>query len=263
MIDKKKGKNGDDDKKKKDKKGKKGNPFAKKSKSDEDEEEDATEHTTTTNGPGKKGGPGCPEGQFMNPVTKKCVPRKGAFKGKSDQEDAEANPGNREGLVPPPAGQVNLPSDCPPNTGWDAKLKICRPIDSMDKNRPSGASPESPTSTAEELEEMTPARLIQELDRILSEQDETKSKPRIDAKDLPNAAFPPSTVSAEKRVLMHHTPAVEDPYDTESVDIGRLRNALARVSKVEGFSEKAIEDAFDHLLYHAREVVTAAREKKE
>ena len=110
---------------------------------------------------------------------------------------------------------------------------------------------------------MTPARIIQELDRILSERDETKSKTRVDAKNLPNAAFPPSTVSAEKRVLMHHTPVVEDPYDTESVDIGRLRNALARASKVEGFSDKAIEDAFDHLMYHAREVVTAARTKKE
>ena len=255
IMDKKKGKNGDDDKKKK---GKKGNPFGKKSKS---EEEDAAQHpTTTTNGPGKKGGPGCPEGQFMNPVTKKCEPRKGAFKGKSDQENAA---GNREGLVPPPAGQINLPSDCPPNTAWDAKMKICRPIDSTAKNRPSGASPESPTSTADEVEELTPARLIQELDRILSEQDENRSKPRVNAKDLPNAAFPPSTVGAEKRVLMHHTPDVEDPYDTASVDVGRLRNALARANKIEGFSEKAIEDALDHLLYHAREVVAAVREKKE
>ncbi|KKN03406.1 hypothetical protein LCGC14_1107920, partial [marine sediment metagenome] len=258
MIDKKKGKNGDDkDKKKK----KKGNPFGKKSKS---EEEDAAEHpTTTTNGPGKKKGPGCPEGQFMNPVTKKCMPRKGAFKGNSDQEAADVIPGNREGLVPPPAGQVNLPSDCPPNTAFDAKLNICRPIDSRDKNRPSGVSPESPKSTADDVEELTPARLIQELDRILSEQDENKPKSRVDAKDLPNAAFPPSTVGSEKRVLMHHTPDVEDPYDTNSVDIGRLRNALARASKVDGFSEKAIEDALDHLLYHAREVVTAAHEKKE
>jgi len=240
MLDKKKDKKGGD---KKDKKGKKGNPFGKKSKSEEDE--DAESHG---DGPMKK---------------KKKAMKKKAVCSDEEQEEAEAMPGNREGLVPPPEGQVNLPSDCPPDTAWDAKLKICRPIDSMDKNRPSGASPESPKSTAEELEELTPARIIQELDRILSERDETKSKTRVDAKNLPNAAFPPSTVSAEKRVLMHHTPAVEDPYDTESVDIGRLRNALARASKVEGFSDKAIEDAFDHLMYHAREVVTAARTKKE
>jgi len=83
MIDKKKGKKGDkkDDKKKK-----------KKAKSDEDEAQ------TTPNGPGKKKGPGCPEGEFMNPITKKCQPRKGAFKGKSEKEDAEnAQPDNREG----------------------------------------------------------------------------------------------------------------------------------------------------------------------
>jgi hypothetical protein len=249
MLDKKKGKDGDDDKKKKkDKKGKKGNPFGKKSKSEEDEDAQ-----TTPVGPGKeKDDHGCDTAtETYDTEEEKCVKSRTA---KAD---------NREGLVPPPAGQVNLPSDCPPDTAWDAKLKICRPIDSMDKNRPSGASPESPTSTAEDLEELTPARIIQELDRILSERDETQSKTRVDAKDLPNAAFPPSTVSAEKRALMHHTPAVEDPYDTESVDIGRLRNALARASKVEGFSEKAIEDAFDHLLYHAREVVTAARAKKE
>ena len=250
IMEKKKGKNGDDDKKKK--KGKKGNPFGKKSKSEEDEDAQ-----TTSVGPGKeKDDHGCDTAtETYDTEKEKCV--------KSRTAKADANPGNREGLVPPPAGQVNLPSDCPPNTGWDAKLKICRPIDSMDKNRPSGASPESPTSTADEVEELTPARLIQELDRILSEQDENKEKTRIDAKDLPNAAFPPSTVGSTKRALMHHTPDVEDPYDTASVDVGRLRNALARASKVEGFSEKAVEDALDHLLYHAREVVTAAKEKKE
>jgi hypothetical protein len=133
----------------------------------------------------------------------------------------------------------------------------------MDKDRPSGASPQAPKSTADEVEDLTPARLIQELDRILSEQTENKEKSRIAAKDLPNAAFPPSTVSSTKRVLMHHTPGVEDPYDNASVDVGRLRNALARASRVEGFSEKAVEDALGHLLYHAREAILAAHEKKE
>lgn len=212
------------------------------------------------NGPGNKGGPGCPDGQFMNPVTKKCMPRKGAFKGKSEQEDAQAQPGNREGLTPPPAGKVQHQSDCPPNTAWDAKMKICRPIDSMDKDRPSGASPQSPKSTA--VDSMSPARLIHELDRILSLQEGGKEKSRVAAKDLPNAAFPPSTVSSTKRILMHHTPDVEDPYDNASIDVGRLRNALARASKVEGFSAKAIDDATEHLLYHAREIVKAANSKK-
>ncbi len=262
-IKKKKGKKGDDKNGKEDKKG--GFPDFLKKKKKASEEDDAAVHPTTTpNGPGKKGGPGCPEGQFMNPVTKKCMPRKGAFKGKSGQEDAEhANPGNREGLTPPPAGKVQHQTDCPANTAWDSKMKICRPIDSRAKDRPSGASPQSPRSTADDVEELTPARLIQELDKILSQQSGSREKSRVNAKDLPNAAFPPSTVGSEKRVLMHHSPGVEDPYDNASVDIGRLRNALARVNNVEGFSEKAVEDAFDHLLYHAREIVTVANEKKE
>ena len=250
IMDKKKGKNGEDDKKKK---GKKGNPFGKKTKSEE-EDEDAQ---TTSVGPGKqKDDHGCDTATETYDVkTEKCV--------KSRTAKADANPSNREGLTVPPAGKVQHQSDCPPNTAWDSKMKICRPISSMDKDRPSGASPQSPKSTADDVEKLTPARLIQELDRILSEQDENKARPRINAKDLPNAAFPPSTVNATKRVLMHHTPDVADPYDTATVDIGRLRNALARANRVEDFSEKAIEDALEHLLYHAREIVTAVREKKE
>jgi hypothetical protein len=251
MQDKKKGKDGDK------KKGKKGFvPFGK-SKSEEDEEAQ-----TTPNGPGKKGGPGCPEGQFMNPVTKKCMPRKGAFKGKSEQEEAEANPSMREGLTPPPAGKVQHPTDCPPNTAWDAKNKICRPIDSMDKDRPSGASPQNPKSVADEVQEMSLARLVSALDEIIRQLGDSKEKSKVLAKELPNAAFPPSLVSDTHRSLMHHTPNVEDPYDTTSVDLARLRNSLFRASTVKGFSEKAVEDAIEHLIFHAREVVLQSLEKK-
>jgi hypothetical protein len=243
---KKKGKDGEDDKKgKKGKKGKMAPPFGKKAKSEE--EEDATSHGDMPMKPAKK---------------KKEAKKKMAGKGEV-QEDADAKPGNREGLTPPPAGKVQHQSDCPPNTAWDAKMKICRPIDSMDKDRPSGASPQSPRSTADDVEGLSPARLIQELDRIISEQGENRGKSRVAAKDLPNAAFPPSTVGSTRRVLMHHTPGVEDPYDSASVDIGRLRNALARANRVEGFSERAVEDALDHLLYHAYEVITEAHGKKE
>ncbi len=264
-IKKKKGKNGDDEKNGKN--GKKGGfpDFLKKkkSKSEEDETEDATKHgQTPTNGPGKKGGPGCPEGQFMNPVTKKCMPRKGAFKGKSDQEEAtHANPGNREGLTKPPAGKVQHPSDCPDGTAWDAKSKVCRPIDTRAKNRPAGSSPQPATSVAEA---MSTAQLIQQLDEIIKENAVEKTeKSRIAAKDLPHAAFPPSLVSPTRRSLMHHTPGVEDPYDTLSVDVARLRNSLFRAYTIEGFSAKAIEDAQEHLLFHAREIVKERVEKKD
>jgi len=231
MMEKKKGKDGDD------KKGKKGKPFGKKSKSEEEEAQ------TTSVGPGKeKDDHGCDTATETYDVAKeKCV--------KSRTAKADAVPGNREGLTPPPAGKVQHQSDCPPNTGWDSKMKICRPLDSMDKDRPTGASPQSPSSTAD-VGDLSPARLIQELDRLLSLQEENKTKNRISARNLPNAAFPPSTVSATRRALMHHTSTVEDPYDTSTVDVARLRNALARVNGVEGFSEKAVEDAFEHLLYH-------------
>ena len=62
---------------------------------------------------------------------------------------------------------------------------------------------------------------------------------------------------------MHHTPDVEDPYNQETVDVARLRNALARSAAVEGFSEQAVTDAREHLLYHARAIVTDRLSKKD
>jgi hypothetical protein len=202
-------------------------------------------------GPGKSG-PGCPEGQFMNPVTKKCMPRKGAFKGKSESETA-----GREGLTTEVPGKVKLPQDCPAGTIWDGNRRTCTPLDPSDKNRPSGsAGPMNPKNVAS----MSTAQLIQALDEVLKEQG-TKEKSRVAAKDLPNAAFPPSLVSSTHRALMHHTPDVSDPYDSASVDVARLRNALYRTSKVEGFSDKAVEDGIEHLLFHAREIVEARTKK--
>jgi hypothetical protein len=232
----------------------------KKTKSAEDEE-----GQTNSNGPGKdKDSKGCGPGEFLNPITKKCMPRKGAFKGKSDKEDAQAMPGNREGLTPAPAGKVQHQSDCPPNTAWDAKMKICRPIDSMDKNRPSGASPQSPKSTAD-VSEMSSSLLIKHLDAFIKEEIEAgrKEKARVSAKDLPNEAFPPSLVSSIRRALMHHDPSVEDAYDHESVDASRLRNALARVDGLTGYAAKAVDDAREHLIFHAREIVSNYLSKKD
>ncbi len=249
IMDKKKGKNGKDDDKKK--KGKKGFiPFGKKSKSDTEEAEG-----TTPNGDGGKKGPGCPEGQFMNPITKKCMPRKGAFKGKSEQEAAD----NREGLVDAPAGKVRHPDDCPAGTAWDGVLHVCKELDSMKKISP-GNQDINPKMHA--VDDMSIAKLIQHLDRILQEAG-TKEKSRILAKTLPNAAFPPSVVSPTRRILMHHTPSVEDPYDSVTVDISRLRNALARVDTVTEFSDKAVQDAKSHLIFHAKEIVEENLTKKE
>ncbi len=263
----KNGKNGDDDKKGK------GLPDfiqkmvdKKKKKSKAEEEEDATKHgQTTTNGPGKQQTKkDCAPGEFFNPVTKKCMPRGAPFgkKSKSEEETAvNAQPGNREGLTSDPAGRVKHGTDCPPGTFWNTVRRTCVPLSSVDKNRPSGASPQPATNTAE-VEELSIHQLIQHLDGIIKNSGDKKEKSRVAAKDLPNSAFPPSLVSSTKRSLMHHATGVEDPYDHETVDVGRLRNALARAGKVEGFSDRAVEDALEHLLYHARAVVATNLSKK-
>lgn len=248
------------DKKKKGKDGKK----------KKDEKSANEESQAPASGPGKeKDDHGCAPFQVWNPKTKKCESRKGQYKGKSEEEKAvNAKPANREGLVGAPDGKVKHPTDCPPGTLWDGKNKICRPLDSMDKSRPDGSSPQNPADTAsveDVVERMSLAKIIAHLDEIIRDEIEEgrKEKAKVAAKDLPNEAFPPSLVGSTRRSLMHHTPDVNDPYDTDTVDVARLRNALARVNKVSGYADKAIEDARDHLLFHAREIVVGRLSKKE
>lgn len=214
-------------------------------------EEDAQ---SPANGPGKgKDSKGCAPGEFLNPVTKKCMPRKGAFKGKSDSENS-----GDEGLIPAPEGRVKNPVDCPAGTLWDGVNKLCRPLDSGDKSRPGEPGPQDAKDTAA-VDKMSVSNLIKHLDEMIRNEDAAanKEKSKVAAKSLPNEAFPPSLVNSTRRNLMHHTLDVVDAYDNASVDVSRLRNALARVEKVEGYSPRAVEDAREHLLYHAREVVKA------
>lgn len=195
----------------------------------------------------------CPPNTGWNADREECITLDSSKKTKGEAEAAGA-----EGLVPAPAGKVKLPSDCPAGTLWDGVNKICRPLDSSDKNRPSGASPQSPKSTAS-TDTMSVAQLIRHLDEIINVEKASGSREKfkIDAKELPNEAFPPALVSSTRRALLHHTPGVKDSYDNASIDTARLRNALARVSKIEGYSAQAIEDATKHLIDHAREVVKA------
>jgi len=138
---------------------------------------------------------------------------------------------------------------------WDGVSKTCTPLDSRDKNLPNGASPQSPKSFAD-VETLSVARVIQQLDEIIKENAAaSKEKARTVARDLPNEAFPPSLVGSTRRSLMHHNPEVTDAYDTASVDLPRLRNALARVERLDGYAPKALEDAREHLLYHAKEIL--------
>lgn len=197
-----------------------------------------------------KGGKCAPD-EFFNPVMKKCTPKKGGFfKNKSD---VEMN--NREGLVPPPAGKVKLPEDCPAGTLWSAFLKVCRPLSTQDKIRQGDPGPYDP----KDLANMTEAQLIQVLDEMIQVA-AIQGKPEkavVDAKNLPNAAFPPSLIGNSRRSLMHHTADATDPYDSSTVDVSRLRNALARISKLDGYNSAAVAEAREHLLAHARELVVA------
>ena len=168
----------------------------------------------------------------------------------------EIEAAGREGLTPAPAGKVRLPYDCPAGTMWDGMLKTCVPLDSRDKNDSSGGSMMKAMSA---VDGFSMAQLIRHLDEIINVEKASGSREKfkIDAKDLPNEAFPPALVSSTRRALLHHTPGVKDSYDNASIDNARLRNALARVSKIEGYSAQAIEDATKHLIDHAREVVKA------
>lgn len=195
----------------------------------------------------------CPPNTIWDADLNKCKPLDSRKKTKSSDETA-----GREGLTPAPAGKVKLPADCPPNTMWDGVSKTCTPMDSRDKNRPSGASPQSPKSFAE-VDGWSVAKLIQHLDAIIREDvGGSKEKAKVAAKNLPNEAFPPSLVGSTRRSLMHHTFEVADAYDNGTVDVARLRNALARVDGLDGYSAKAVEDAREHLIYHAREIIKAS-----
>ncbi len=274
ILDKKKGKKGkDDDKDKKDKssdedaaspdflkkildkkKGKKGGKD-----DDKDKKDKGKVHP---NGSGKEGKDknGCAPGQFWNPITKKCQTKKDSPIAQGSDEELAG----REGLVEPP-GRVKLPSDCPAGTIWDGARQTCTPLSTSDKNRPSGSSsPMNPKSVAS----MSTAALIKHLDEIIREElaEARSERSKVPARDLPNAAFPPSLISDTKRSFMHHAHDVKDPYDNDTVDIARLRNALARFSGEQaqaGFSPPAVADGLDHLMFHARAIVSERLEKKE
>lgn len=212
-------------------------------------------------GPGKdKDSKGCGPGEFFNPITKKCMPLPSKFKkSKSAEQAVHAQPGNREGLTDAVPGKVKLPSDCPPGTIWDGTRRTCTPLSTEEKTRQGSPGPYNPKDLAT-VDKMSTAQLIKYLDQIIKEElasGRGREKADVAARDLPNEAFPPSLVSSTRRSLLHHNPNVEDAYDNQSVNVSRLRNSLARVSSLQGYSEMALEEATQHLLYHAREVVKA------
>lgn len=96
----------------------------------------------------------------------------------------------------------------------------------------------------------------------------TKKKTRPPDSQLPDAAFPPSLVKKDKtgkvvkRSLPHHGPNVKSPTENSSVDVGRLKNALARINQVKGFTASEIASAKRHLMAHAKALLDKYKKDK-
>ncbi len=213
----------------------------------------------------------CPPFLSWDPESKKCIKAKAfyeQFAGPPSPPETEVsesaenkNPANREGLTDAPDGKEKHPTDCPAGTAWDGILKVCKELDSSKKIKP-GNTDIDPMRHAS-VSDMTVAKVISILDEVIEGASGHREKSKTHAKDLPNEAFPPSLVGPTKRSLMHHFPEVADAYDNDTVDVSRLRNALSKVTAIEGYAEKAVADAQDHLLFHARELVKGYLEKKD
>lgn len=81
---------------------------------------------------------------------------------------------------------------------------------------------------------------------------------------LPDAAFAMvKTVDGrKKRALPHHGPQVKSATENSSVDLGRLRNALARWNQVKGFSSQEKAAGLRHLEAHARVLLKTQKARK-
>jgi len=113
--------------------------------------------------------------------------------------------------------------------------------------------------------------LIHELDEIIKEQQEIDStelqiKKKVPDSKLPDMAFAlvkkDRTGTVLKRSLPHHYSDVKSPTENSSVDIGRLRNALARWNQVTGFSSSEKAKAQKHLEAHAKDLLKTHKKKQ-
>lgn len=91
-------------------------------------------------------------------------------------------------------------------------------------------------------------------------------------KDLPSAAFEPASFFNEDgdfvrsmSKLPHHINTAIDPNDDETVDVPRLRNALARFDETDfsGFPDGTKEKAREHLEMHAKGLLYKGDEPEE
>jgi hypothetical protein len=115
--------------------------------------------------------------------------------------------------------------------------------------------------------------LIQDFDEeILVDQSDFKGRPGLPRKQLPDSAFAViektekkdeegRTVPDTARHLPHHTDAVRDGRENDTIDLARYRNALARVSQIKatqgGSTSELIEKARRHLERHRDVLATS------
>ncbi|RLE39462.1 hypothetical protein DRJ17_00750 [Candidatus Woesearchaeota archaeon] len=107
--------------------------------------------------------------------------------------------------------------------------------------------------------------LIQDFEENAVDQSFFKGRPGLPRKQLPDAAFAVVEETGKKdeegrtipdiaRHLPHHTDAVRDGTENDTLDIARYRNALARVSQIKatqgGSTAELIEKARKHLESH-------------
>ena len=92
-----------------------------------------------------------------------------------------------------------------------------------------------------------------------------EKRPRPVDSELPNAAFAlikrDAGGNVVKRSLPHHWKKVRLATENSSVDVGRLRNALARFNQVDGFSAEEMARAKTHLIRHAKALLPSYKKE--
>lgn len=137
------------------------------------------------------------------------------------------------------------------------------------EGEPAPVSDSQSPNQKEQEEKKQAEELLQQLDELQKANStvalakEKQSRPPDS--QLPNAAFAlmkkDATGKIIKRSLPHHGPNAKSGTENSSVDIGRLRNALARLNQTEGFSPAEIAAARRHLETHARALLKGRQTK--
>lgn len=134
-------------------------------------------------------------------------------------------------------------------------------------------------SEGETIKSLTPAEFLGLLEELAAEAAEPEDVPNnldkmltkavenasaAQRKNLPDSAFAwvgKGTDERNRRILPHHVNTVKSASENTSVDVGRLRNAFARINQVRDVPQAAISKARTHLNTHANVVLPGRTEK--